>query len=774
MKRLLWLVLIAAPLFAQPVTTTVADQLFMAVGGPTYCSGTITISWPDFYSEDAYMIKAGTLSTAVNSTGNFSVALVPTNTNLTPAAGIYGIRYNLQPAGCAATSEAWNVPSSGSPVDLNMVRALPSPPPSLIPVTSLAPPLSNANSALCFSGGYVLWSSICTSSGSPITGSGTAGKLAKFTAAMVIGNAGYADVVANWTGCSGTEYLGFDGNCHTPISQLTATAIIGLWSGCSGTDYLGADGGCHTSGGMIYPGAGVPCSTGSAWCTSYSATTLTAFLNPFSSSLQGLAPASGGGTANYLRADGTWTTPPSGIGYPGAGVACSTGSAWCTSYTATTLTAFLNPFSSSLQGLAPSSGGGTTNFLRADGTWAVPSGSFTYPGVGVACSTGSAWCTSYTATTLTAFLNPFSTSLQGLAPASGGGTANYLRADGTWDAPPGSGNATSINGNGVPASQPLIASNGSSQLVGASGHSVAEVLDCIAASGSATAYTCNTSPSYSLASGDKVWFKADVANTGSATLAINSGTAATIKKQQGSANLVANDLLVGGWTEMQFDGTNMQMIGQTGNASSGGSGFIQTLTAPVAANFTQVNFNTGSGVTTTQANLSSPVTAISILQRDPSGTSNFALLAKSKLAATFTVTMAVSYIGDMAGGDVAGLWLNDGGTNSIFFGSAPGSAGPFISSYNTFTPGGSTSADYSSGNQGSMFPVGLNWLRVQETVSARNFYVSSDGQTWAMIYTEGNTNHFTTSLYGFGTYVQNSGHTGQTMITCYSFTETNP
>jgi hypothetical protein len=73
-----------------------------------------------------------------------------------------------------------------------------------------------------------------------------------------------------------------------------------------------------------------------------------------------------------------------------------------------------------------------------------------------------------------------------------------------------------------------------------------------------------------------------------------------------------------------------------------------------------------------------------------------------------------------------------------------------------------------------MFPVGLNWLRVQETVSARNFYVSSDGQTWAMIYTEGNTNHFTTSQYGFGTYVQNSGHTGQTMITCYSFTETNP
>lgn len=40
--------------------------------------------------------------------------------------------------------------------------------------------------------------------------------------------------------------------------------------------------------------------------------------------------------------------------------------------TATQLTAELNVFSSSLKGLAPSSGGGTANFLRADGTFAAP------------------------------------------------------------------------------------------------------------------------------------------------------------------------------------------------------------------------------------------------------------------------------------------------------------------------------------------------------------------------------------------------------------------
>lgn len=40
--------------------------------------------------------------------------------------------------------------------------------------------------------------------------------------------------------------------------------------------------------------------------------------------------------------------------------------------TSTQVTAMLDIFSSTLQGLAPASGGGTTNFLRADGTWAAP------------------------------------------------------------------------------------------------------------------------------------------------------------------------------------------------------------------------------------------------------------------------------------------------------------------------------------------------------------------------------------------------------------------
>lgn len=67
-------------------------------------------------------------------------------------------------------------------------------------------------------------------------------------------------------------------------------------------------------------------------------------------------------------------------------------------------------FTSTLEGLAPASGGGTTNFLRADGTWATPA--------------------------------TFGTGTAGYAPASGGGTTNFLRADGTWNTPLASGSVT--------------------------------------------------------------------------------------------------------------------------------------------------------------------------------------------------------------------------------------------------------------------------------------------------------------------------------------------
>jgi hypothetical protein len=106
------------------------------------------------------------------------------------------------------------------------------------------------------------------------TGSPANGTLAKFSGSTSITSANFPDVVALWAGCSGTQYLGADGNCHlatgsgtvtssespapgniskfssaTNIVPATASDIVKLFSACSGSQYLGADGGCHSPSG---------------------------------------------------------------------------------------------------------------------------------------------------------------------------------------------------------------------------------------------------------------------------------------------------------------------------------------------------------------------------------------------------------------------------------------------------------------------------------------------------------------------------------------------
>lgn len=244
-------------------------------------------------------------------------------------------------------------------------------------------------------------------------------------------------------------------------------------------------------------------------------TQVTADLNLFTTSLQGMTPASGGGTTNFLRADGTWAAPPGGGGsgtvtsvsasapsslltISGSPITTSgtlvfglanfsahtyfgnnTGSsATPIQVTNTQLTADLNQFSSSLQGVVPASGGGTITFLRADGTWATPGGGGTVTSVGATVpsslltisgspvtgsgtlafglanfsahsylgnNTGSsATPVQVTNTQLTADINQFTSTLQGVVSASGGGTTNFLRADGTWTTPGGGGTVTSV------------------------------------------------------------------------------------------------------------------------------------------------------------------------------------------------------------------------------------------------------------------------------------------------------------------------------------------
>jgi hypothetical protein len=150
-------------------------------------------------------------------------------------------------------------------------------------------------------------------------------------------------------------------------------------------------------------------------------------LGVVTSTEDGLAPATGGGAVNFLRADGVWAAPPGGSG-TNLGYTAST--RVLTSDTGTDVT--LPLVTTSDPGLAPLSGGGTTNFLRADGTWAAPPGG---PGTNLGYTASTRILTSDTGTDVTL---PLVTSTEaGLAPLSGGGTSNFLRADGTWAAPAG-------------------------------------------------------------------------------------------------------------------------------------------------------------------------------------------------------------------------------------------------------------------------------------------------------------------------------------------------
>jgi hypothetical protein len=135
------------------------------------------------------------------------------------------------------------------------------------------------------------------------------------------------------------------------------------------------------------------------------------------------------------------------------------GQSMITSADAAAGTALLNTFTSTLKGLTPASGGGTANFLRADGTWAAPTATLAANSVTTTIiantavtnakladmapyalkgnsSAVSAAPSDLNGTQATSLLDTFTTTLKGLVPPPGSGvTAKFLKSDGTWDSP---------------------------------------------------------------------------------------------------------------------------------------------------------------------------------------------------------------------------------------------------------------------------------------------------------------------------------------------------
>jgi hypothetical protein len=207
---------------------------------------------------------------------------------------------------------------------------------------------------------------------------------------------------------------------------------------------------------------------------------------------------------------------------------------------------------------------------------------------------------------------------------------------------------------------------------------------------------------------------------------------------------------------------------KTDAGGGGGSGFIQTLTPPVAADFTQTNFNTGSCVTN-QFNNSTPVTSITLQQADPTGSLEIAGLTKPIINPLFTLTIGMSAVFNNING-LIGIWLTDGSAVNIIFGFNPGNNGYFATVLNNFSGSFNTNI---YGSQCQPLPQGpLSWLRIQETSSLRIFSVSADGINFMELTSVANTDFFTTVDYGFAIEARQAGNEGQ--LCCYSFQETTP
>ena len=107
------------------------------------------------------------------------------------------------------------------------------------------------------------------------------------------------------------------------------------------------------------------------------------------------------------------------------------------------------------------------------------------------------------------------------------------------------------------------------------GHDLSVPALCVTTN-SGNAYSCTTAPSFTPIAGDQVLASFNAVNTGSATLNVNSTSAAAIYKQANRAALQAGDLQSGHYTRLTYDGSHWQIEGQVG------SDFPEVLTIPAA------------------------------------------------------------------------------------------------------------------------------------------------------------------------------------------------
>jgi len=95
-------------------------------------------------------------------------------------------------------------------------------------------------------------------------------------------------------------------------------------------------------------------------------------VSQFTDLLEGTVSASSGGITKFLRADNTWQVIAGGTGVPATRLINTTLPLTGGGDLTADRTLGVNDFTPAARGTVPASGGGIVNFLRADGAWAIP------------------------------------------------------------------------------------------------------------------------------------------------------------------------------------------------------------------------------------------------------------------------------------------------------------------------------------------------------------------------------------------------------------------
>ncbi len=341
--------------------------------------------------------------------------------------------------------------------------------------------------------------------------------------------------VTNGDGFSGNPSIivAAHGVTAAKFRQSAASSLVGNPTGSTAdvSDItLGA--GCSFSGTTLTcPGTGVPTTrtlttTAPMTCDGAGSCDLSAnrtlnfpdFVASGASHARGAVPDPGSvaGTTKFLREDKTWAVPPGTSSGTVSSVTASlplTSSGGATpnialNYDTTTVT--LNGSNqiqvAALTGDVTKAAGSNATAIAANAVTnakAAQMGALTIKGNNTGLTANAL---DLTATQATAMLDAFTSVAKGLVPASGGGTSNFMRADGTWAVPPSGGGGTITD---VSATAPLTSTHGATPTIALSANGITDALlrQGVASSviGRSAASTGNVADIQCTADGNVLW-----------------------------------------------------------------------------------------------------------------------------------------------------------------------------------------------------------------------------------------------------------------------------